>query len=204
MISSGSSFWAVARGSDFSFLGEMLMALLLFVRAMDDVMPAVEAASEFLSHRQQQLEGSRQSDDLLGIWIDRDLEAALPASSIPSLHSSSERPTTTVRLDNSVSLSGIWTLCWIDLSTPESRLGGNSPREVLIGAVAEVFSERHSSTGAGLLLPVFGAGDPTEGIDASIADLKSRYPGLIGTAWFIHDRNQGKIVRAEHAVGLRQ
>lgn len=180
------------------------MALLLFVRAMEDVIPAVEAAGEFLAHQRQQLEGSRQSDDLLAIWIDRDLEAALPSWSIPSLHSSSERPTTTFRLDYSVSFSGIWTLCWIDLSPPETELGGNSPRKLLIGTVARVFSERHSSTGVGLLLPVFGVGDPTEGIDADIADLKAQYPGLIGTACFIHDRNQGKIVPAEHAAGLRQ
>ena len=178
------------------------MALLLFVRAVDDVMPAVEAAGEFLAHQQQQLEGSRQSDDL-AIWIDRELEAALPAS-IPSLHSSSERPRTTLRLEYYVSLSDIWTLCWIDLSTPTSELGGNSPREALVGTLAKVFSERYSSIGAGLLLPVFGLSDLTEGIDASIADLKARYPGLIGTAWFIHDRNQGKIVPAEHAAGLRQ
>jgi hypothetical protein len=182
----------------------MLMALLLFVRAMDDVMPAVEAVSEFLAHQQQQLEGSQLSDDLLAIWIDCDLEAALPAWSIPSLHSSSERPATTFRLDYSVSLSDIWTLRRIDLSPPESELGRNSSREALIGMVAKVFSERYLSTGAGLLLPVFGVSDPTEGIDASIAGLKARYPGLIGTAWFIHDRNQGKIIPAEHAAGLRQ
>lgn len=180
------------------------MALLLFVRAMDDVISAVESASEFLANQQQQLEGSRQSDDLLAIWIDPELEAALPVCSIPSLHSLSERPTTTLRLDYSVSLSDIWTLCWIDLSPPESELGGNSPREALIGMVAKVFSEIYSSTGAGLLLPVFGASDPTEGINASIAALKARYPDLIGTPWFIHDRNQGKIVPAEHAAGLRQ
>ena len=71
------------------------MASLLFVRGMDDIMPAVEAASEFLAYQQQQPRGSQQSDDLLAIWIDRDLDAALPAWSIPSLHSSSERPVTT-------------------------------------------------------------------------------------------------------------
>src|SRR5687767_1045173 len=122
----------------------MLMALLLFVRHMDDVMPSVEAASEFLAYQQQQLESSRQSDDLLAIWIDRDLEAALPARSVPSLYSSIERPMTTFRLKYSVSVSDIWTLCWIDLSPPESELGGDSPREVLIGTVAKVFSERYS------------------------------------------------------------
>lgn len=179
------------------------MALLLFIRAMDDVMPAVEAASEFLAN-QQQLEGCRQSDDLLAIWIDPELEAALPAWSIASLHSLTERPTTTFHLDYSVSLSDIWTLCRIDFSSPESELGENSPREAFIGTVAEVFSERYSSTGAGPLLPVFAVSDLTESIEASIADLKARYPGLIGTAWFIHDRNQGKIVPAEHAAGLRQ
>ena len=70
------------------------MALLLFVRSIDDVMPAVEAASEFLAYKQN-LEGNRQSDDLLAIWIDDDLEAALPAWSVSRLGTSSERPTTT-------------------------------------------------------------------------------------------------------------
>ena len=39
------------------------MALLLFVRSIDDVMPAVEAANEFLAYKQN-LERNRQSDDL--------------------------------------------------------------------------------------------------------------------------------------------
>ena len=48
------------------------MALLLFVRSIDDVMPAVEAANEFLAYKQN-LERNRQSDDLrlarsCGIW----------------------------------------------------------------------------------------------------------------------------------------
>ncbi len=70
------------------------MALLLFVRSINDVMPAVEAASEFLAYKQN-LEGNRQSDDLLAIWIDDDLEAALPAWSVSRLGTSSDRPTTT-------------------------------------------------------------------------------------------------------------
>jgi hypothetical protein len=180
------------------------MALLLFVRSVDDVMPAVEATGEFLAYQQRQLEGSRQSDDLLAIWIDPDLDAALPAWSIPSLYSSSERPMPTpFRLRYSVSLSDIWTLCWIDISPPESELGGKSPREVLIATLAKIVSDRYSSSGAGLLFPVFEASDPTEGIDITIANLKARYPGLIGTAWFVHDRNQGKLVPAERAAGLR-
>ncbi len=60
------------------------MALLLFIRSIDDVMPAVEAASKFLAYQQRHLEGSRQPDDLLTIWIDPDLDAALPAWSDPS------------------------------------------------------------------------------------------------------------------------
>ena len=61
------------------------MALLLFVRSIDDVIPAVESASEFLTYKQN-LEGNPQPDDLLAIWIDQDLDAALPAWSVPWLH----------------------------------------------------------------------------------------------------------------------
>ena len=104
------------------------MALLLFVRSIDDVMPAVEAASEFLAYKQN-LEGNRQSEDLLAIWIDDDLKAALPAWSVSRLGTSSDRPTTTpISLRQSSSLSGIWTLCWIDISPSESEHGGKSPR----------------------------------------------------------------------------
>ena len=180
------------------------MALLLFVRSVDDVMPAVEAASEFLAYKQQHLEGSQQFDDLLAIWIDDDLDAALPAWSVSRLGASSERPTPTpFSLRQSVSLSEIWTLCWIDISPSESDLGGKSPREALIGTLAKILSVRCSSTGPGLLFPVFGASDPTEGIETSIANLKARYPGIIGATWFVHDRNQGKVVPAERAEGLR-
>ena len=180
------------------------MALLLFVRSIDDVMPAVEAASEFLAYKQQHLEGSRQSDDLLAIWIDHDLEAALPAWSVSRLGTSSERPTPTpFSLRQSFSLSGIWTPCWIDISPSKSELGGKSPREALIGTLAKILSAHCSSTGPGLLFPVFGASDPTEGIETSIANLKARYPSIIGATWFVHDRNQGKVVPAERAEELR-
>ncbi len=180
------------------------MAMLLFVRSVDDVMPAVEAASEFLAHKQQHLEGSRQSDDLLAIWIDDDLEAALPAWSIPSLHSSSERPMPIpFRLQYSVSLSDIWTLCWIDISSSENELGENSSREAIIGRLAKILSARGSSSGPGLLLPVFGANDPTESMEICHANLKAQYSSIVGKTWFVHDRNQGKVVAAERADGLR-
>jgi len=179
------------------------MALLLFVRSIDDVMPAVDAASEFLAYKQN-LEGNRQSDDLLAIWIDDDLEAALPEWSVSRLGTLSERPTPTpVSLRQSSSLSGIWTLCWIDISPPESEHGGKSPREALIGTLAKILSARCSSTGTGPLFPVFGVSDPIEGIETSIANLKARYPSIIGATWFIHDRNQGKVVPAERAEGLQ-
>ena len=179
------------------------MALLLFVRSIDDVMPAVEAASEFLAYKQN-LEGNRQSDDLLAIWIDDDLEAALPAWSVSRLGTSSERPTTTpISLRQSFSLSGIWTLCWIDISPSESEHGEKSPREALIGTLAKILSAHCSSTGTGPLFPVFGVSDPIESIETSIANLKARYPSIIGAKWFIHDRNQGKVVPAERAEGLQ-
>jgi hypothetical protein len=109
------------------------MALLLFVRSIDDVMPAVEAASEFLAYKQN-LEGNRQSDDLLAIWIDDDLEAALPAWSVSRLGTSSERPTPTpVSLRQSSSLSGIWTLCWIDIPPSKANTAGNHRAKRLSG-----------------------------------------------------------------------
>jgi hypothetical protein len=179
------------------------MALLLFVRSIDDVMPAVEAASELLAYKQN-LEGNRQSDDLLAIWIDDDLEAALPAWSVSRLGTSSERPTTTpISLRQSFSLSGIWTLCWIDISPSESEHGEKSPREALIGTLAKILSAHCSSTGTGPLFPVFGVSDPIESIETSIANLKTRYPSIIGAKWFIHDRSQGKVVPAERAGGLQ-
>ena len=180
------------------------MALLLFVRSIDDVMPAVEGASEFLAYRKRPLEGSRESDDPLGILIDPDLDAALPAWFIPSLHSPRESPTPIpFSLRYSVSLSDIWTLCWIDLFPSESELGRESRREALIATLAKMFSDRYSSIGVGLLIPVFGPGVAVEHIEATMADLKARYPSIIGTTWFVHDRNQGKVVPAERAEGLR-
>ena len=155
-------------------------------------------------HTNKILRGNRQSDDLLAIWIDDDLEAALPAWSVSRLGTSSERPTTTpISLRQSFSLSGIWTLCWIDISPSESEHGGKSPREALIGTLATILSAHCSSTGTGSLFPVFGVSDPIESIETSIANPKARYPSIIGATWFIHDRNQGKVVPAERAEGLQ-
>ena len=50
------------------------MSMLLLIRSADDVRSAVEAASEFLVYRRQRFAEAREADEVLGIWLRRELD----------------------------------------------------------------------------------------------------------------------------------
>ena len=105
------------------------MSALLLVRSSDDMRSAVKAVNEFLVYRRQHLGTPRDTDQVLGTWIRRDLDAGLPTwpcfDAVPGKTDKApvERGQTApgcgsgeaaVGIRESFSLSGIWTLCWID------------------------------------------------------------------------------------------
>ena len=55
------------------------MSLLLLVRSADDMRSAAKAASELVAYQRQRFAGDRETGDVVGIWLKRDLDAELPA-----------------------------------------------------------------------------------------------------------------------------
>ena len=95
----------------------------------------------------------------------------------------------------SFSISGIWTLCWID-GTLFRRAQGSAERRDAVLRTLVGTARASSETGA--FFPVFGAGDPVERVEATMSELEDRYPNLIAATWFVDDRERG-IVPVEQA-----
>lgn len=53
------------------------MSVLLLVRSADDVPSAAKAASEYLAYRRQHTAAPPEANEVLGIWLRRELEAGL-------------------------------------------------------------------------------------------------------------------------------
>ena len=168
------------------------MGVVLFVRSCGDILRTVENAGEFFAH-QRRAKDNVPGQDVLGIWVDCELESSLPAWAVSSSPSPSEKLNgTPFSVAHSLSLSGIWTLCWVDVAVAERKLQPEARCEALLRALYRVFSVRRSH-GAGPFFPVFTNTDSIERIEATVRDLKARYPELVGPTWFVQDKTHGRI-----------
>ena len=183
------------------------MSMLLLIRSADDVRSAVETASELLVYRRQRFAEASEADEVLGIWLRRELDADLPAwlwldrelgggvsidapgrdTSKVSLGKSG------VGIRESFSLSGLWTLCRIDgtlLSTAHSATGR---RRTILDSLLGTASASRPSSATETFFPVFAADDAVESIKATMSELEDRYPQMIGGTWFLDDRERGIV-----------
>lgn len=191
---------------------EPSMSMLLLVRGADDVRSAVEAASKFLVYQRQRFAESREADEVLGVWLRRELDAHLPAwpwfdrelgagrsIDVPGASSKVSPGESGVGIRESFSLSGLWALCWIDgtlLSTAHSAT--ERRRTILDSLLGATSASRSSATET--FFPVFAAADAVESIEATMREFKDRYPQIVGGTWFVDDRERG-IVPAQEADG---
>jgi len=172
------------------------MHMLLLVRSADDVRSAVKAASEFLVYRRRHLGEPRESDEVLGIWLRRELDAELPAW----FWFDRELGAAAVGILESFSLSGLWTLCRFDGIVLRKALSSAERRRVILAAVSSTASSARSSREPETFFPVFGASDASDCIGATMRELQDHYPKLVGGTWFVDDRERG-IVSAKGAGG---
>ena len=184
------------------------MSVLLLIRSADDVRFAVEAASEFLVYRRRHFTEPRETDEVLGIWLRRELDADLPAwrwfdrevgagvrvDSLPGETAAGLGPReAAVGILESFSLSGLWTLCWIDGTLLREAQSSAERRRGILDAVLSTASASQSPCEPGTFFPVFGAVDASDSIDATMRELQEHYPKLIGGTWFIDDRDRGLV-----------
>lgn len=187
------------------------MSALLLVPDADSLDSAVKAATDFLIHQRKRVAARHPADEVVGIWLRRELDAGLPTwprfdlkprpgVSIESLTgetpSGSNSDETAIGIRESFSLSGIWTLCWID-GTPLRRARTPAERRrKIIEVLLSKTSNSEPSFRPRSFLPVFHATDGSDVIKATIRDLQDLYPQLIGDTWYVDDRKHG-IRRAQ-------
>lgn len=191
------------------------MSALLLLRSSDDMRSAVEAVSEFLVYQRQRLGMPRDTDQVLGIWIRPNLDVGLPTwpcfDAVPAKNDKAPvkggqtapgcgSGKAAVGIRDSFSLSGIWTLCWIDgLPLRQARSRVECRRRMLdlflIGA-----SAGQSVTKSRAFFPVFDASEVSDSGDLFLRELRARYPELVGDRWFIDDWGRGIVLGGAHTL----
>ena len=151
--------------------------MLLLIRSADDVGSAVEAASEFLVYQRGRFAPAYEEDEVLGVWLRRELEADLPG------------------IRESFSRSGMWTLCWINHALLSTALSATERRRITLDSLLAVASASRgrSSSAAKTFFPVFAAADADDAIKASMSELQDRHPQTIGETWFLDDGERGIV-----------
>jgi len=91
----------------------------------------------------------------------------------------------------SFSLSGLWTLCWIDRTLLREAPSSAECRRRSLDAVFSTAAASQSPCEPRTFFPVFGASDASDSSDATMRGLQEHYPKLIGGTWFIDDRDRG-------------
>ena len=103
-----------------------------------------------------------------------------------------------VGIRESFSLSGLWTLCWIDGTLLRTANSATERRRTIFDSLVGAASASRSVGATESFFPVFVAVDAVESIKATMSELEDRYPQLIGETWFVDDRGRG-IVPAREA-----
>ncbi|MCK6498262.1 MAG: hypothetical protein L6Q38_02145 [Nitrospira sp.] len=182
------------------------MSVLLLIRNADVLDCAVEAATAFLIHQRSRVAERHPADEVLGIWLRSELDGGLPtwprfdlelrlgvaAESVAGETASGPDPNeTAVGIRESFSLSGVWTLCWIDgIPLRQARTPVLRRRTILEVFLTKVADSEFSCEPRSFL-PVFQATEKNNSVQATLRDLRNLYPRLIGDIWFVDDREHG-------------
>ncbi len=189
------------------------MSMLLLVRSAGDVRSAVEAASDVLVYRRRHFAEDRQ--EVLGIWLKRELEAGLPTwpsscaelgtgvpvnSQAGAIAADPLGGEAAAGIRESFSLLGIWTLCCMDGAILREAESPRERRRRILDALLSTSAAARSSGEPGTFFPVFGATEASDSIAATMRELRERYPQLIGGTSFVDDESGG-IVSERGAAG---
>ncbi|SDH12875.1 hypothetical protein SAMN04487974_12329 [Pelagibacterium luteolum] len=158
-------------------VSQLANCLLLLVRSRDDVPRTCREAGEFLAFQRARLPTVRAQQDrrLVGIWIDPVMVDAPPEICGFGLASRLCH----FQIRESVGVSGIWCLCWLDADHGGASSDPITLRETLVSAlIKQQPSRQHPS--AGQFHPVFDADDDSNSILLQTEQLRKVFQGLIG------------------------
>lgn len=150
---------------------------LLLVRSSDDVPRACREAGEFLAFRRARLPTVHAQQDrrLVGIWIDPMMVDAPPE--ICGFGSAARMRQ--FRIRETVGVSGIWCLCWVDADHARESSDLVAVRETLVSALVAEQPPRQQP-GTLQFIPVFDADDNCYSALLHTERLRELFPGLIG------------------------
>ena len=137
------------------------MTIIALLKDNADLERACQELGDFFAFKWQKHFASC-SDQLIGIWIDTNID--LEPDSITINHSSYS-----ARIRETVGLSGIWNLCWIDVPDAKASLTILT-REALVQALAA--KNQGSDISRGQFIPVFSSDTPKDVFDAEMKTLR--------------------------------
>lgn len=178
------------------------MSMLLLVRDGEDLPAALKSPGAALAYQRRAHEEPGNASEVLGVWVRRDLDAALPAWACggPESGGADRRSASTARQTNvgvavveSLGLLGVWVLCRFGGPALTSASTAAERRRVLVDSLVNVAAGSPSRRGAGTFFPVFPAVDSHASIHADVCELRDRHPHLVGGTWSLHDRVRGLL-----------
>ena len=158
-------------------MSDFANCFLLLVRSSDDVPRACREAGEFLAFQRARLPTVHAQQDrrLVGIWIDPVMVDAPPETCGVGLASRACQ----FQIRESVGVSGIWCLCWVDADHAGESSDLVTMRETLVSALIEEQPPRQQPRSL-QFIPVFDADDNCHLALLHTERLRELFPGLIG------------------------
>jgi len=179
------------------------MSTILLIRSVGDLLDAVEDVNEFLVHRRQLVTESHEADEILGIWLRRELDTDLPAWLMlePAIESGKSREgrvgqrfgpgEASLGIRESVSISQLWALCNIDGTLLSTADGATGRRRTILDHFVRARSTSHSSGDKAIFFAVFTATETGLSVKSTVRELQDSYPNIVGRTWFIDDPESG-------------
>lgn len=158
-------------------MSDFANCFLLLVRSSDDVPRACREAGEFLAFQRARPSTVRAQQDrrLVGIWIDPVMVDAPPEICGGGVVSRLCQ----FQVRESVGVSGIWCLCWVDADRARKSSDLVTTGETLVSALLEEQPPRER-LGSLQFIPVFDAEDNCRSALLHTERLRELFPGLIG------------------------
>ena len=153
--------------------------MLVLVRGSEDLARACSELSDFFAIRQRQRDHAPVPETLLGIWVGPGMAAEVPSVLTSRTRSAAGWP---VQIRETVGLSGIWTICWLE--TPRGEGRDDLSRFALLGSLIESADQGEDGVSPGRFAPVFrGVTAPSE-VQAEMRSLQEPYSHHLLTPLF--------------------
>ena len=166
-----------------NFRDEMMMTkhlkkyLLLLVRSSDDVARACREAEDYLRFQRARIPADHEAHDLalIGIWID-----SFSVDSSPSNMFGRAQIAELFRVSESVELSEIWSLCWLDVEFEGETVNRCTIRKLLVTDLIENRPPaEHQYTATQKFVPIFDVDDDRSFIQLQTRQLRELFPNRI-------------------------